>query len=475
MGGATPPLHEMMRLAYFSPLHPDPSGISDYSEELLPYLAPYMDITVVTDGYLPTNPEVLARCKTVEDRAYRAADYDLALYHLGNSPSHAYIYRRARVEPGVIVMHDFVLHHLVAWMTLEHSDRAGYVSAMREAYGETGARLGDWEALGLEGLNRFDYPLSEPLLKTARGVIAHSRYVAEQVKRVAPRVPVAQIAHEMPKMTMVSQTEARTRLHLPPDTPLIGAFGNVGPTKRTSVLLESFRALRRPVPNAQLVFVGPVSAEYDLNGLSEFFGVADSVRVIGKTGFDDFHLYMAAMDACVNLRFPTAGETSGAALRMMAQGKAVVVSRAGWFAELPDDAVAKIDVDNSETDMLAVVLERLLTDEPLRAAMGANARRYVESECAVEDAAREYGGFLNGIIVGRTTDDERRATNDEGRTTNARPRALFNINSSVLRPPSAVVPDFRDEVTQAYIELGLTENDAALGEIAKAIVGLGLK
>ena len=27
-----------MRLAYFSPLNPQPSGISDYSEELLPYL-----------------------------------------------------------------------------------------------------------------------------------------------------------------------------------------------------------------------------------------------------------------------------------------------------------------------------------------------------------------------------------------------------------------------------------------------------
>lgn len=474
-----------MRLAYFSPLHPDPSGISDYSEELLPHLAACADITVVTDGYVPTNREALARCKMADDRAYRAADYDLALYHLGNSPSHAYIYRRAKVEPGVIVLHEFVLHHLVAWMTLEHGDRAGYVAAMREAYGEPGARLGEQEALGLEGLNRFEYPLSEPLLKTARGVIAHSRYVAEQVKRAAPHVPVTIIPHEMPKMTLVSQSEARARLALATDAPLIGAFGNVGPTKRTSVLLEAFRALRRVIPNAQLLFVGAVAAEYDLRGLVDFFGVADGVRMTGKTSFDDFHLYMAAMDTCVALRFPTAGETSGAALRMMAQGKAVVVSRAGWFAELPDDAVAKIDVDNTETEMLARMLERLLTDKMLRAAMGTNARRYVESECAVEDAARGYARFL-GETGGLGTEGERRATNDKGRATNDKGRdtndeGQENEGEKISHPSvvngqrSFVAPDFRDEVTRAYVELGLTENDAALGEVAKAIVELGLR
>jgi len=36
-----------MKLAYFSPLRPQRSGISDYSEELLPYLARAADINPV--------------------------------------------------------------------------------------------------------------------------------------------------------------------------------------------------------------------------------------------------------------------------------------------------------------------------------------------------------------------------------------------------------------------------------------------
>ena len=50
-----------MNLAYFSPLGPQRSGIADYSEELLPYLAEGADITLFVDGFKPTNRDLLAR------------------------------------------------------------------------------------------------------------------------------------------------------------------------------------------------------------------------------------------------------------------------------------------------------------------------------------------------------------------------------------------------------------------------------
>ncbi len=50
-----------MRLAYFSPLNPQPSGISDYSEELLPYLAAQAEITLFVDGFEPTNRAIRDR------------------------------------------------------------------------------------------------------------------------------------------------------------------------------------------------------------------------------------------------------------------------------------------------------------------------------------------------------------------------------------------------------------------------------
>ena len=49
---------------------------------------------------------------------------------------------------------------------------------------------------------------------------------------------------------------------------------------------------------------------------------------IGYLPDSDFWLYASAVDACINLRYPPAGETSGIAIRLMGIGKPVVVSTA---------------------------------------------------------------------------------------------------------------------------------------------------
>src|SRR5438093_10682676 len=92
---ATP---DMRRIAYLSPLNPAPSGISDYSEELLPYLAQYAEITLYIDEHLrPSNPELARHLAVLPigrlERDQRRRPYDALLYHMGNSPVHAAIWR----------------------------------------------------------------------------------------------------------------------------------------------------------------------------------------------------------------------------------------------------------------------------------------------------------------------------------------------------------------------------------------------
>lgn len=463
-------LQSPMRLAYFSPLNPAPSGISDYSEELLSALPSELDITLVVDGYVPTNP-ALARFRVLQDAEYDARAFDLALYQLGNSPAHAYIYKRALRAPGVIVLHDLVLHHLIAWLTLEHGDTAGYIAAMRDAYGEAGAQLAARETRGEEALNRFQYPLSERVIRTARGVIVHSRYVADAVQEIAPNVPIAQIAHELPLMPLVPSNAARARLNLPQDALLIGTFGNLGPTKRAPVLFEAFRAVREKFLTAQLILVGASSPNFDAQGLIDLFHLHDATQIIGHVPFDLFQLYMAAMDVCVNLRYPTAGETSGAALRMMAQAKPVLVSEIGWFAELPGEGVIKIPVDAREAEMLHAALERLCRDAELRARVGANARSYVLETCQVQDSARAYADFLNDVIAERATNRSYvRAWEPPVKPDLTEMAASGPIGAAAAPTPSA---DWKEQVARACAELEIRD-DENLRHVARAITELGL-
>src|ERR671936_522765 len=118
-----------MRVAYYSPLPPERSGVADYSALLLPALERLIDVDVVRRG----------RTRPVAG--------DVALYHVGNDPdAHAWIVDALRRRPGVVVLHDLVLHHLVAGLTIGRKDGPGYLDAMERDSGVAGRMLG-WGVL----------------------------------------------------------------------------------------------------------------------------------------------------------------------------------------------------------------------------------------------------------------------------------------------------------------------------------------
>ena len=116
-----------VKVAYFSPLPPATSGIADYSALLLPALERLVEVEVVRPG-----------------RTRPVADADVALYHIGNDPdAHGWIVDALRRRPGVVVLHDFVIHHLVAGLTIGRHDGHAYLAAMEREAGvaRTAARL----------------------------------------------------------------------------------------------------------------------------------------------------------------------------------------------------------------------------------------------------------------------------------------------------------------------------------------------
>ena len=92
-----------MKVAYYSPMPPNRSGIADYSAHLLPALGRRLELEVARPGHHP-----------------RA---DVRLYHVGNDPdAHGWIVDALRERPGVVVLHEHVLHHLIAGITIGRGD-----------------------------------------------------------------------------------------------------------------------------------------------------------------------------------------------------------------------------------------------------------------------------------------------------------------------------------------------------------------
>ncbi len=375
-----------MRVAYYSPLPPNRSGIADYSALLLPALE--RRIEVVPVGRRRRLYPLLG-----------PRDVDVSLYHLGNNPdAHGWIVDTLRRRPGVVVLHDFVLHHLVAGLTVGRGDGHGYLDAMEREGGVVGRLLGhgvlDKRIPPLWESRPEAFHLAGEVLGLATGLIVHSRYVEERVRAARFAGPVWRIPH--PAWTVPAVPPA-----LIDGSPLIGSFGNVNASKRIPQLLEAFARLRSERPDARLLLVGAVSPGFDLDRRLQRLGLSGE-GIVREEYVREERLWalMAACDVCVNLRSPTMGETSGSVIRQLSLGKPVVVSDVGWFAELPDEVALKVPVDAGETDALYAALELLARDDRARSAMSTAAFDLVRREHDVDRVAELYVAALEQSVGG---------------------------------------------------------------------------
>lgn len=471
---------QMPRIAYCSPVNPAPSGISDYSEELLPYLGQYAAITLfVEDGLRPANERLTQALEVLPlrrlPRELRRGRFDAIVYHLGNSPAHAGIWSAARRIPGVVVLHDFVLHHFMLWYAANvQRDIQLYVREMGARYGEAGAHMAQLMIRSRFTDAAFDFPCCEPVLAAARGLIAHSRYVAGRAAALRPELPAAVVPMGVPLPAGLDRVVARAALNLPRDAFVLASFGHINAWKRVEPTLRALAALRAEGVDARYVLVGSVSPNYDLRGLIARSRLGDAVTVTGYAPRSTFEAYVAAADLCVNLRHPTGGETSASLLRLLGAGRPTLVSAVGSFAELPPGVAAQVDPGPAEGDQILAYCRLLLARPDVAAALGAQARVYVAAEHTLERAAQGYVRFLARLygwpVVRRLRDGPLwDVGDDEGELSADSADGADNADGAPVPAPHDDGPGERREAlplvtaaARAAAEIGLDEGDAGV-------------
>jgi glycosyltransferase involved in cell wall biosynthesis len=389
-----------VRLAWFSPLPPIPSGIADYSAELLPVIAESAQVDVYSPKpgigktvHAPHGVEV-HRPGSFDRRADR---YDAVFYHLGNNPHHEYVYRVARQRPGIAVFHDFVLHHLIAHLFAEaNPDWGRYGSVLTEELGEVGSTLTLLRARGVAtGTEHFMFPLNRHVAARSRALIVHSEEAREKMADAAPGVPITVIPHHAGRppegAAGLTREAARAQLGLPSDGFLVGQFGFITIPKQPGAVLRGFARLLERRPDALLLLVGQNQTPgRALDRLIRSVGVGDRVRVVGFVDLPAFYTYLKAVDVVVNLRYPSAGEASGTFARALAEGRAVIANNLGSFAEVPPDAVLRVEVDGDQAEELGHHLLRLAEDPGFKASLEQRARHYAQTMLDQRRCARLY-------------------------------------------------------------------------------------
>jgi glycosyltransferase involved in cell wall biosynthesis/SAM-dependent methyltransferase len=402
-----------MKLAYFSPLNPQPSGISDYSEDLLPYLAAHAEIDLFVDGFRPSNPKTTTqfswfdyhRDPSVLDSL---SNYDAVIYHMGNDHRyHAGIFDTMRKQPGVVVFHDFALQDFFLGLARERGDIELYLAEVAACHGKSERIRAEGHLLRGSVPPQVAAPLSFPLncraANAAEGIIVHSQWSRARFDLLAPGVPLARIpmpvagihnrAGKAGSVVRLEQGQSRAVS--------IASFGLVTPDKGIELTLRALARLRDEY-NFRFTLVGAENSYFDVRAVISDCELSDRVQITGHVSLAEFERYISETDIAINLRQRTVGETSASLYRIMAASVPAIVSNVGAFAELPNDAVVKIDHDQYTDALLQSYLRKLIEDTQFRLRIGANARRHVLSEHDGQQGAARYVDFIRGVIANRS-------------------------------------------------------------------------
>jgi len=433
-----------LKLAYFSPLNPLPSGISDYSEELLQHLRQHARLDLFVDGFRPNNPQVTVGFQLFDYRqdpsVLDALDqYDAAIYHIGNDHRyHSGILRAMQRRPGILVLHDFALQDFFLGLAREQGLMSIYLDELEACYGKRErARAAEYFRRGALPPHvdaPLDFPLVTRMARSAEGIIVHSEWSRERLSALAPGVPVARIKHHITARAAAAPAAIRERGK--DARVMIASFGLVTPDKAIDRTLRALAALRDEC-EFHYTLVGSTGNFLELDELIRRYGLEDRVSMTGYVALEEFERRIAETDIAITLRERPVGATSGSLCRIMAAGVPAIVSNVGAFAELPNDAVVKVDHDQHGDALLQAYLRRLIDDQALREGIGRNARRYVLREHQIETSAAAYVDFIRQVIA-------------------RRPRTQFLNNLAA-------------EVSQ----LGIRETDVAMRGIASEIAVLG--
>jgi glycosyltransferase involved in cell wall biosynthesis len=392
----------MRRLAWFSPMPPDPSGIAGRSAELVAALRPHFDVAVFD-------------ARNAHDFLwqYRREPFDLTIYQLGNSSLHDYIWPYLFRFPGLAVLHDAHLHHARASTLLRHQRFAHYRQEFAANHPDASPDLAELAVRGFDNYLYYTWPMTRLVIRASRVTAVHAAPLVADLAATVPEGTVESIrlGEGVPLSDAARHAARRTvrPKHGIADTAVVfGVFGGLTPEKRVHQVLSAFASLVPYQPDARLLLVGAPARHLDVPAEVTSLGIGSHVVLTGYVEEGAFTEYLAATDVSINLRWPTAREMSGPWLRALAAGVPTITTDLSHLVGIPSldprtwtvahtskTSVApepvRVAIDILDEDhSLRLAMRRLASDAALREQLARAGLAYWHAEHTVDRMVHDY-------------------------------------------------------------------------------------
>lgn len=188
--------------------------------------------------------------------------------------------------------------------------------------------------------------------------------------------------------------EFRSSLGASDGVPVLLYLARFWPEKAHDNLLDAMEILLRERPDVQLWLPGNGPDLERIQDMVESRRLGGNVRFLGFRS--DFERLLSACDIQVH-----PSDAEGVALAIcagMAAGKPIVASRVGGLNEVLKDGVSAVLLPPRQPRLLAEAILDLIRNPEKAAALGAAARRFIETEYSIEVAAARVEETYSALV-----------------------------------------------------------------------------
>ena len=396
-----------MKIAWFTPFSVK-SAIGKYSQSITNDLVKYCSIDLYVNEFqdnLTTELDIFPIQKYTEAKILKK--YDFIVYNIGNNfQYHKEIFEILKKYPGIVILHDFVMHHFFAAYYIDFlKNRAAYIGNMELLYGKRGKRIAEsiysskkqpvWETDKV-----IEYPFFEKALGNAYGIIVHSKFLAKKVKTKFLQ-PVGIIHHPFYSYCGFEREKVhdKKKLGIDEEKILLLSVGYVNPNKRIDKVIRVLGENKLLREKIRYIIIGPcehLSYYGKLNDLLLKYQLNEVVKFLGYLEDSALHEYMANADAFINLRFPPTEGASGSLLEQLYFCKPVIVTDIGFYSELPDECLVKIRFSHEEAD-IKNALNWMIEDYSALNEIGCTGHKFAMENFTTQKYCEKFVKFIKKV------------------------------------------------------------------------------
>lgn len=234
---------------------------------------------------------------------------------------------------------------------------------------------------------------ADAVVAVARG---HKTYIEQAEAVPAGRITVIPNGVDPARVAAsVSPAEARDRLGIAPDVPVVVQVAALRPDKAHEVMLEAFAAVRRELPEAVLLLVGDGPRRAALTDLAERLGLGSGCRFLGIRR--DVGDVLAAANVFALSSAPLQETLSVAAIEAMFAGLPVVATAVGSMDEIVDEGRTGRLTPPGDAAALGRALLALLAHPDTAREMGRQGARRARERLGVATMAADFADLLAGV------------------------------------------------------------------------------